>query len=347
MSKSTELLEAAVAQVLANRPAEGERPTARQRAAIDRAFHSVMKIIAPRIRHFIKQYGLTAHWEDAEQVCAIGVHRAIEAYDPEKAMFTTFVNWQLRGELQGLRFRLMDDQRPSAKKVEATTISLHAMERGPDGEDMALEALIEDEAALDRTEACAADHLAGQTCQALMDEYVRHLRAVGIAQLKRKASAAPTVKRRRETSNALPKYVHSRSTQIDPEELRKLDERIERDREIVSRHLFGQDDGDSADLGADLTKERIRQITRRAARLMSELASDNPRFAAMCEGEGTGEGDENACDNGKYTPVTLLPPGNHGSSDDPEVRVTDPGEASLDTVATHAAAGLSRPAASH
>jgi hypothetical protein len=191
MSKATELLEAAVAEVIANRPAEGERQTARQRMQADRAFATVLQVIAPRIRHFIKQYGLTAHWEDAEQVCAIGVHRAIEAYDPEKAMFTTFVNWQLRGELQGLRFRLMDDQRPSAKKVEATTISLHAMERGADGEDMPLEAMIEDEFAEGRTEASAADHMARQTCSALMDEYVCHLRSVGIAQLKRKAQSAP------------------------------------------------------------------------------------------------------------------------------------------------------------
>ncbi|NWN23219.1 sigma-70 family RNA polymerase sigma factor, partial [Escherichia coli] len=77
-------------------------------------------LIAPRIRHFVRQYGLTAHWEDAEQCCAIAVHRAIETYDPAKAQFTTFVNWQIRGELQSLRFRLMTDQRPSARKVEAT-----------------------------------------------------------------------------------------------------------------------------------------------------------------------------------------------------------------------------------
>lgn len=211
MSKATELLEAAVAEVIANRPAEGERQTARQRMQADRAFATVLQVIAPRIRHFIKQYGLTAHWEDAEQVCAIGVHRAIEAYDPEKAMFTTFVNWQLRGELQGLRFRLMDDQRPSAKKVEATTISLHAMERGADGEDMPLEAMIEDEFAEGRTEASAADHMARQTCSALMDEYVCHLRSVGIAQLKRKAQSARPLATRRDRSSALPVYVQSRA----------------------------------------------------------------------------------------------------------------------------------------
>ncbi|MEO8722388.1 MAG: sigma factor [Sphingobium sp.] len=124
MSKTTELLETAVADVITHRPVEAENPSARQRMLIDRAFTRVLKIIAPRVRHFIKQYGLSAHWDDAEQVCAIAVHRAIEAYDPGKAMFTTFVNWQIRGELQGLRFRLMEDQRPSARKVDATTISL-------------------------------------------------------------------------------------------------------------------------------------------------------------------------------------------------------------------------------
>lgn len=313
MSKSTELLEAAVAEVIANRPAEGASQTARQRIMADRAFATVLRIIAPRIRHFIKQYGLTAHWEDAEQVCAIGVHRAIEAYDPAKAMFTTFVNWQLRGELQGLRFRLMDDQRPSAKKVEATTISLHAMERGADGEDMALESMIEDEFAEERTEAAASDHLAEQTCAALMDEYVRHLRSVGIAQLKRKAATTKPLATRRERSSALPVYVQSRAAKLDPEELRRLDERIARDCEIVRRNLFGQgeDIAENPELG--LTRERIRQITRRAARLMSELAAGNQRFSSDNDMESK----------------TLLPRATHMPADTDRVRVAEP---ELDTL---------------
>ncbi len=278
MSKSTELLEAAVAEVIANRPGEGEHQSARQRMVADRAFATVLRVIAPRIRHFIKHYGLTAHWEDAEQVCAIGVHRAIEAYDPAKAMFTTFVNWQLRGELQGLRFRLMDDQRPSAKKVEATTISLNAVERGAEGEGMPLENLIEDEYAECRTEACAADHLAGQTCAALMDEYVCHLRSVGIAQLKHKAASTRPRATRRERSSALAAYAQSRMVHIDPEELRKLDERIERDCDIVRRHLFGEGEEHDAEDPLGLTRERIRQITRRAARVIGELAAAHPRF---------------------------------------------------------------------
>lgn len=316
MSKSTELLEAAVAEVIANRPAEGERQTARQRIMADRAFATVLRIIAPRIRHFIKQYGLTAHWEDAEQVCAIGVHRAIEAYDPAKAMFTTFVNWQLRGELQGLRFRLMDDQRPSAKKVEATTISLHAMERGADGEDMPLESMIEDEYAEERTEAAAADHLAEQTCAALMDEYVRHLRSVGIAQLKRKAATTKPLATRRERSTALPVYVQSRAAKLDPEELRKLDERIARDCDIVRRHLFGQGESGSEEQELGLTRERIRQITRRAARLMSELAAGNSRFAMESEQEAP----------------TMLPRASHELGHSAPVRVTEPELEALDSL---------------
>lgn len=308
MSKSTQMLEAAVADVIANRPAEGCRPTARQRVAIDRAFASVMKIVAPRVRHFIKQYGLTSHWDDAEQVCAIGVHRAIEAYDPEKAMFTTFVNWQLRGELQGLRFRLMDDQRPSAKKVDATTISLHGMDHGPEGEDMSIEASIEDEGAVERTEACASEHLTERACSALLNEYVRHLRSVGIAQLKRKAMTARPVTTRTRRSNALPKYVQNRLPQIDPDELRKLEERIERDCDIVRRHLFGQGEPDKREDKSGLTRERIRQITRRAAHTMSELAASNPRFAGHQDNEH----------------ADILPRGGHAENSSGAVRVTEP-----------------------
>lgn len=324
MSKSTELLEAAVAEVIANRPAEGARQTARQRIMADRAFATVLRIIAPRIRHFIKQYGLTAHWDDAEQVCAIGVHRAIEAYDPAKAMFTTFVNWQLRGELQGLRFRLMDDQRPSAKKVEATTISLHSMERGAEGEDMSLESLIEDELAELRTEAAAADHLAEQTVRALMDQYVGHLRSVGLAQLKRKAASVRPLATRRERSSALPVYVQSRAAHIDPEELRRLEQRIARDSDIVRRHLFGQGDDVPEELELGLTRERIRQITRRAARLMHELASSSRRFAATAQKDEPG----------------MLPCAAHAAMDAEAVQVTEPEMEPLDAFIAGASASI-------
>jgi hypothetical protein len=308
MSKATELLEAAVADVIANRPEEGQRPTARQRAASDRAFARVLKIIAPRIRHFIKQYGLTGHWDDAEQVCAIAVHRAIEAYDPAKAMFTTFVNWQLRGELQGLRFRLMEDQRPSARKVEAVTVSLHMTERGPEGEEVSLESALEDEHSLGRTEAAAADHLAASASRALMDEYVRHLRSVGMSQLRRKTQGTRTIVARTDAGSSLPKYVHQRNAGIDPVELERLEERITRDRDIVARHLFAVTDplaaAEAEEQDQGLTKERIRQITRRAARVMAEIAASHPRFAAVQE-PGQGEQDES---RSGASPVGIYPP---------------------------------------
>ncbi len=175
MSKTTLALEAAVTQVIENTPKDGTKQTARQRAEVDRAFARILKLIAPRIRHFTRQYGLMDHWDDAEQVCAIAVHRAIQAYEPEKAQFTTFVNWQIRGELQSLRFRLMTDQRPSAKKVEATTVSLNAVTHGPDGEETTLDSMIEDEDALALTEAGASGYLANAAMHQLVDSYIGHL----------------------------------------------------------------------------------------------------------------------------------------------------------------------------
>lgn len=255
MSKTTDQLEAAVATVIENRPADGVRATARQRASVDRAFARILTLIAPRIRHFIRQYGLAAHWDDAEQVCAIAVHRAIEMYEPEKARFTTFVNWQIRGELQALRFRLMTDQRPSAKKVAATTVSLQALEHRIDSDDAPVEFTILDEDALPSTESGAASYMAQETARALLDAYVDHLRSVGMAQLKRTRQRAGI----------------GRGVSVDPVELERLEQRIVRDRDIIACHLLGSDEQMDA-LSQDLTRERVRQITRRAARVLADIA---------------------------------------------------------------------------
>lgn len=280
MSKITTALEAAVACVIENTPKGELRQTARQRANADKAFARILKLIAPRIRHFIRQYGLTNHWEDAEQCCAIGVHRAIQAYEPEKAQFTTFVNWQIRGELQSLRFRLMTDQRPSAKKVDATTISLHAVSTGADGEENSLEALIEDENALALTESGASNHLAENARNALTDSYVNHLRATGMEQLKRRARATRPVAQNPDV--ALPRF-RPHSQPIDPVALAELEQKIALYRDVVGRRLF--DDATLDDLGAEngVAKERIRQITKRAAKTMAELAAQDSRFASMAE----------------------------------------------------------------
>jgi RNA polymerase sigma-32 factor len=284
MSKTTVALEQLVANVIANRAEAGAKQTARQRLNTDRAFASILKLIAPRIRHFIRQYGLVAHWEDAEQACAIAVHRTIEAYEPEKAQFTTFVNWQIRGELQSLRFRLMTDQRSSAKKVEATTISIHNVARGSNGEEASLENLIEDEDSVERVEAGASAYLAEAATKALIDEYIEHLRDIGIEQLKKRPRAKRAIADQPgPVQDNLPGALRPRFRSVDREELAKLEQKLARNREIVERRVFDNATLDELSDGTSLTKERIRQITKRASKAIGELAAANPQFAVMAE----------------------------------------------------------------
>lgn len=280
MSKITAALEEAVAIVLANTPPEGEPATRRQRVHADRAFAAILKLIAPRIRHFTRQYGLIAHWEDAEQCCAIGVHRAIQGYDPTRAQFTTFVNWQLRGELQALRYRLMTDQRPGAKKVAASTVSLHAGIRGAEGDDMTLESMIVDEEALDRTESAASDYLAAMTRHRLIEDYVDHLRTAGIEQLTRRARerALPDRKTAASAVTEAPR-LRAMLYSVDPSERAALEDKIALHRAAIERRL-----GDAADVVAPIAdetiRERDRQVAKRATAAITELTQRSPRFAA-------------------------------------------------------------------
>ena len=291
MSKTSDALEAAVASILSRQVAEGQPKTARQRAEDDRTFSYILKLIAPRIRHFIRQYGLVAHWEDAEQACSIAVHRAIQAYDPEKAQFTTFVNWQIRGELQSLRFRLMTDQRPSARKVEATTVSLDAFSINEDGEDISAVASIEDEDALMRTESGASDYLAEAAMGSLADSYIEHLRNMGMERLRRQARQEQKQRIRAARQQGVPAAElrtplwRAEAERIDESGLAELEERLDHNRRIVEHRLFGlaTESIEGEDEEASNLRERARQIAKRAARTMSELAGADPRFAMMAE----------------------------------------------------------------
>lgn len=280
MSKITAALEDAVATIIAQNGTAEDRPTARQRAEIDRAFGRIMQLIAPRIRHFIRQYGLAAHWDDAEQCCAIAVHRAVQAYDPAKAQFTTFVNWQIRGELQSLRFRLMTDQRPSAKKVEATTISLNQAAVGPEGEELTLEATLVDEDALELTESAASDYLARAATECLIEEFVKKGRGAALEQLRRQQPKRALAKARAEGPR-----LKSAMIGVNPAEIEKIEEKFARDREILLKRVFGDAD-DQVEIDAGVTKERIRQIGKRASKAMAELARSEPQFAVMAEYRG-------------------------------------------------------------
>jgi RNA polymerase sigma-32 factor len=282
MSKITAALESAVATVRANTPPDGEPQTRRQRVEVDRAFFRITKLIAPRIRHFIRQYGLAGHWDDAEQVCAIAIHRAIQGYDPEKAQFTTFVNWQIRGELQSLRFRVMTDQRPSARKVEATTVSLDAITGGDDGEGLSILSAIADEDALDRTEAGASEYLARAAMKALTESYVDSLRNSGLERIRRRAQPRKATRAERVAPEALPARRTGRPP-LDPAEVAELEQRLEHNRQVVEGRLF---EIAPLDLGEDdngQLRERVRQVAKRAAKAMGDLAVVDPRFALMAE----------------------------------------------------------------
>ena len=127
MSAKSDALEQAVTDWIQARTALENAPGARARANADRAFARLAALAAPRIRYFTRVYGLSDVAEDAEQVCAIALHRAAERYDPARARFTTYVNWQLRAELQALRHRLHGDQRRAGRRCAATTLSLDAV----------------------------------------------------------------------------------------------------------------------------------------------------------------------------------------------------------------------------
>ncbi len=158
---------------------------------------SILKLIAPRIRHFIRQYGLDCPLGRCRAVLrAIAVHRAIEAYDPAKAQFTTFVNWQIRGELQ--KPALPPDDRPAPLRQEGRGdhgVALPPSPLGADGDEISPEAMIEDEDAVARTEAGASDYLAEGAIAQLIDAYVEQLRKVGIEALPPRPPASSVVAR--------------------------------------------------------------------------------------------------------------------------------------------------------
>lgn len=257
MSTITEALEEEVAAIRASQQAP---TTARSRATSDAHFARILKLIAPRIRHFIRAYGLGDMREDAEQACAIGVHRAIAGYDSDKARFTTFVTWQLRGELQGLRFRVRSESRESARSVGASLVSLDALaSRRDDGEGAGWE--IADSEALERTEALASDLLARRACARMLDDYVNHMRTLAARQISR--------------------IRHGSTKATDPRELLRIETRLARERAIVAAHMIGEADDTSSHLGCRLSVEQKHQIARRATRTIAERARGEAAYLAI------------------------------------------------------------------
>lgn len=171
MSAKSDALERAVTDYIQARTALDSAPGARARALADRMFARVAALAAPRIRYFTRAYGLADVAEDAAQVCAIALHRAAERYDPARARFTTYVNWQLRAELQALRHRLHGDQRCAGRRQVAAILSLDALH--DDGDD----AWLVDPAAEAAAERGAADGLADRVADRLVEDWAGRRRA--------------------------------------------------------------------------------------------------------------------------------------------------------------------------
>ncbi|HZU62048.1 MAG TPA: RNA polymerase subunit sigma-70 [Novosphingobium sp.] len=164
MSASDRLEEEVALLRAALAPADARRP----QAAIDRHMARLLRLIAPRRRHFIRAYGLLDAAEDAEQACAIALWRAILLYDPQRARFTTLLNWQLRGELQALRQRL---RRGRGWQAVSLDLLLEQEESALPG----------DGAAQAAAEAGAAGVMARQACGRLFEAYAGRLRQNGRA----------------------------------------------------------------------------------------------------------------------------------------------------------------------
>jgi RNA polymerase sigma-32 factor len=174
----------------------------------------------------------------------------------------------------------MTDQRPSAKKVDATTVSLHQVTAGPEGEETTLEAILVDEDSLQLTESAASDYLARAATECLVEEFVRKGRGGALEQLRRQLPKRALAKARGEGPR-----LKSAMIGIDPAEIEKIEQKFARDREILLKRVFGELEGE-AELDAGITKERVRQIGKRATKVMAELTDSEPRFAVMAEYRG-------------------------------------------------------------
>jgi hypothetical protein len=171
MSAKSDALEQAVTDYIQARTALDAAPGARTRVLTDRAFARLAALAAPRIRYFTRTYGLADVADDAAQVCAIALHRAAERYDPARARFTTYINWQLRAELQALRHRLHGDQRCAGRRDVTAMLSLDVLEDG------GADDWLVDPAAEPATEQGAADGLVNLVAERLVAEWAVRRRA--------------------------------------------------------------------------------------------------------------------------------------------------------------------------
>jgi len=138
--------------------------------------------------------------------------------------------------------------------------------------------LTEAEAAEELTASLASEHLAEKATEAMIDCYTEKMREAGIKQLQGSRTKDRVRRRPSDGRKGLPKYVRCKPGTVDPEDLEKLEERILRDRKIIEGYFF-EDRVAPVEADAGLTRERERQITRRAIRAMAQQMRHDPRFS--------------------------------------------------------------------
>ena len=275
MAKAITNLESLVQNVLACQPDEaGNFATSAERSAYNHGFEKLLRALRPRINYFIRRYGLLSHWEDAEQVGAMAVHRAIAGYDPAKAQFTTFVKWQIRGDMQGLRYTVMVDQRAPAKKVQASTVSLQSLMSKADGQDE-YQFDIEDDSALALVERSAANHLANKTMNALLDSFTKRMTEAGTRDLRRRKTT---------TASHKPGVPMLKINSIDPEQLCRLEACVAESRHVIIKKLFEMDAAGNGGDAPEPSPERTRQLVRKAAAMMRAIIAEESQFALLADG---------------------------------------------------------------
>lgn len=276
MAKTSTDLEVLVSKIMASRPnEEGRFASAQDRQAYNAAFERLLRTLRPRIRYFVRRYGLVNHTEDAEQVGAMAIHRAIASYNPDKAQFTTFVNWQIRGDMQGLRYTLMVDQRAPAKKVQASTVSLQSLLSAGDDSHDGFEFDIEDEGALDLVERGASDYLARGAMEDLLELYEKRICRNGLKELQRRTIGTGPKRRA-----GMPRL---KVNSVDPEQVRQLETHAALTKETVAKRLFELGSAELGEEDGGVSADRSRQLVRQAVRAMRGIITEDERFALMLE----------------------------------------------------------------
>lgn len=164
-SKLARALEAEVQSIRSLRDAMGRtRGSSRSYAhRINQHYGRLFVLLEPTILRLSRRYGLIHLADDARQACRIGIFRAVCEWDAGRASFMTLVHWQMRGELQSLRHRMMPDRRQGARSAGVRVVS---MQRNDGTERTELHS-IPDEAALSMSESGAGKVMARRCFESL------------------------------------------------------------------------------------------------------------------------------------------------------------------------------------